>query len=86
MTVGWPLSAAVAGRVYLRIGFRNTSLLGRKANIICRDAEMVAVACQDEASALRLRCRNRLADREDADNRSGRIVTVDHPQRLPGRR
>jgi EmrB/QacA subfamily drug resistance transporter len=28
LTVGWPLSAAVAGRVYLRIGFRNTALIG----------------------------------------------------------
>jgi EmrB/QacA subfamily drug resistance transporter len=28
MTIGWPISAALAGRVYLRIGFRNTSLLG----------------------------------------------------------
>jgi MFS family permease len=28
MTVGWPLAAAFAGSVYLRIGFRNTGLLG----------------------------------------------------------
>jgi EmrB/QacA subfamily drug resistance transporter len=28
MTVGWPLAAAIAGSVYLRIGFRNTALLG----------------------------------------------------------
>jgi EmrB/QacA subfamily drug resistance transporter len=28
LTVGWPLSAALAGRVYLRIGFRNTALIG----------------------------------------------------------
>jgi EmrB/QacA subfamily drug resistance transporter len=28
MTVGWPIAAAVAGRVYLRIGFRSTALLG----------------------------------------------------------
>jgi EmrB/QacA subfamily drug resistance transporter len=28
MTVGWPISAAIAGRIYLRIGFRNTSFLG----------------------------------------------------------
>jgi EmrB/QacA subfamily drug resistance transporter len=28
LTVGWPLSSSVAGRLYLRIGFRNTSLLG----------------------------------------------------------
>jgi EmrB/QacA subfamily drug resistance transporter len=28
LTVGWPLAAALSGRLYLRIGFRSTSLLG----------------------------------------------------------
>ncbi|MCW2839890.1 MAG: major facilitator superfamily 1 [Aeromicrobium sp.] len=28
MTLGWPISAAIAGRFYLRIGFRNTALMG----------------------------------------------------------
>lgn len=28
LTVGWPLSAALAGRIYLRIGFRSTALIG----------------------------------------------------------
>jgi EmrB/QacA subfamily drug resistance transporter len=28
LTVGWPLSATFAGRIYLRIGFRNTALVG----------------------------------------------------------
>ncbi|HKN53433.1 MAG TPA: MDR family MFS transporter [Amycolatopsis sp.] len=28
LTVGWPLSASLAGRIYLRIGFRDTSLIG----------------------------------------------------------
>ena len=28
MTLGWPLAAALAGRVYLRIGFRDTALIG----------------------------------------------------------
>ena len=28
LTVGWPLSASQAGRFYLRIGFRNTALIG----------------------------------------------------------
>jgi MFS family permease len=28
MTIGWPLSASLAGSVYLRIGFRNTAVLG----------------------------------------------------------
>ena len=28
MTVGWPLAASLAGRVYLRIGFRDTAFIG----------------------------------------------------------
>jgi hypothetical protein len=33
MTIGWPLAAAMAGRVYLRIGFRDTALIGGLAVI-----------------------------------------------------
>jgi EmrB/QacA subfamily drug resistance transporter len=28
MTLGWPLAASVAGRIYMRIGFRRTALIG----------------------------------------------------------
>jgi len=28
LTIGWPISAALSGRFYLRIGFRNTALIG----------------------------------------------------------
>jgi EmrB/QacA subfamily drug resistance transporter len=28
LTLGWPISAGLAGRIYLRIGFRDTSLIG----------------------------------------------------------
>ena len=28
LTVGWPIAASLSGRVYLRIGFRNTALIG----------------------------------------------------------
>ena len=28
LTLGWPIAASVAGRIYLRIGFRNTALIG----------------------------------------------------------
>ena len=28
LTIGWPLAAALSGRVYLRIGFRDTALIG----------------------------------------------------------
>jgi EmrB/QacA subfamily drug resistance transporter len=28
MTIGWPIAAATAGRIYMRIGFRDTSVIG----------------------------------------------------------
>ena len=28
LTIGWPIAASTAGRLYLRIGFRNTALIG----------------------------------------------------------
>jgi EmrB/QacA subfamily drug resistance transporter len=28
LTIGWPIAAAVSGRVYLRIGFRSTAIIG----------------------------------------------------------
>lgn len=28
MTIGWPLAAALAGRIYLRLGFRDTAFIG----------------------------------------------------------
>ena len=28
LTVGWPLAATLSGRLYLRIGFRDTALIG----------------------------------------------------------
>ena len=28
LTIGWPIAASTAGRVFLRIGFRNTALIG----------------------------------------------------------
>ena len=34
MTVGWPIAAALAGRVYLRIGFRNTALTGAVITVL----------------------------------------------------
>lgn len=36
MSIGWPVASALSGRLYLRIGFRNTSLIG---------AALVIVAC-----------------------------------------
>ncbi|WP_223691331.1 MDR family MFS transporter [Leifsonia poae] len=34
LTVGWPVSASLSGRFYLRIGFRNTALLGTSIAIL----------------------------------------------------
>lgn len=34
LTVGWPLSASVAGKIYLRIGFRSTALIGSSIGVI----------------------------------------------------
>ncbi|HET9871500.1 MAG TPA: MDR family MFS transporter [Propionibacteriaceae bacterium] len=34
MTVGWPLSASLAGRVYLRLGFRSTALIGAVLTLV----------------------------------------------------
>jgi MFS family permease len=28
LTIGWPLTAGLAGRIYLRVGFKNTALIG----------------------------------------------------------
>jgi EmrB/QacA subfamily drug resistance transporter len=41
LTVGWPLSATFAGRVYLRIGFRSTALIG--SSIVIVGAAMCAL-------------------------------------------
>jgi EmrB/QacA subfamily drug resistance transporter len=34
LTLGWPLAAALAGRIYLRIGFRNTALIGAAVIVV----------------------------------------------------
>ena len=34
LTIGWPLAASIAGRIYLRIGFRNTALIGGAVAIV----------------------------------------------------
>jgi len=34
LTVGWPIAASLSGRFYLRIGFRNTALLGTTIAIV----------------------------------------------------
>ncbi|MCU1508505.1 MAG: putative integral rane transport protein [Glaciihabitans sp.] len=34
LTVGWPLAASLSGRLYLRIGFRNTALIGMSLTVL----------------------------------------------------
>ena len=34
LTIGWPISASLSGRFYLRIGFRNTALLGMGVAVV----------------------------------------------------
>jgi MFS family permease len=34
LTLGWPLAASIAGRIYLRIGFRRTALIGAVVLVI----------------------------------------------------
>ena len=47
LTVGWPIAAALSGRLYLRIGFRNTALIG--ATIALAGSLLLAVAGSDVA-------------------------------------
>ncbi len=47
MTLGWPLAAALSGRLYLRIGFRDTALIG--GAIAVAGASMVALLGADSS-------------------------------------
>ena len=47
MTLGWPIAAALSGRVYLRIGFRDTALIG--AAIVVLGSVLVAMLTADSA-------------------------------------
>src|SRR5699024_9799823 len=35
MSIGWPIASTIAGRLLLKIGYRNTSLIGSVALVIC---------------------------------------------------
>jgi MFS family permease len=47
LTVGWPIAASLSGRIYLRIGFRNTALIG--ALITLAGALLIALAGREVA-------------------------------------
>lgn len=47
LTVGWPIAASTAGRVYLRIGFRSTALIG--AAVALLGAGLLALLAVDSS-------------------------------------
>jgi len=55
MTVGWPISAALAGRFYLRVGFRDTAFMG-SAFVIAGAALLVLVTGDSSIYLLATAC------------------------------
>jgi EmrB/QacA subfamily drug resistance transporter len=55
LTVGWPISATISGRFYLRIGFRNTALIGMVA-VILGAALLFATAAQPSVTVVAACC------------------------------
>jgi EmrB/QacA subfamily drug resistance transporter len=55
MTVGWPISAAIAGRFYLRIGFRDTAFIG-SAFVLLGAADLLLVDGQSSVLHLAGAC------------------------------
>ncbi len=47
LTIGWPIAASTAGRAYLRIGFRNTALIGSAVVVV--GAVLLALLSGDSA-------------------------------------
>jgi EmrB/QacA subfamily drug resistance transporter len=47
LTLGWPISAASAGRIYLRIGFRGTALIG--SSIVLAGAGLLVLLSPDSS-------------------------------------
>jgi EmrB/QacA subfamily drug resistance transporter len=55
MTIGWPLAAAISGRFYLRIGFRDTAVIG--GVLVVLGAILVALLAETSAvMAVALAC------------------------------
>ncbi|MEU7867180.1 MDR family MFS transporter [Dactylosporangium sp. NPDC049140] len=50
MTLGWPIAATLSGRVYLRIGFRNTALIG--GLVVIGGTVMCALLTEDTTVAM----------------------------------
>jgi len=56
LTVGWPLAAAQSGRMYLRIGFRRTALVGCVLTVAGTVLVALATARQDGLLAIAAAC------------------------------
>lgn len=55
LTIGWPLAASTAGRVYLRIGFRRTSLVGA-AVLVAGAVLLAALSAGSSVGQVALTC------------------------------
>ena len=55
LTIGWPISASLSGRLYLRVGFRTTALLGM-ALVISGAALLAAFALRPMLAVVALSC------------------------------
>lgn len=55
MTLGWPIAASLAGRIYLRVGFRTTMLLGAVI-VVIGSALLLTVSSDSSVLYLALAC------------------------------
>jgi MFS family permease len=55
LSIGWPLAATLSGRVYLRIGFRDTALLG-SVGVVAGAAACVALTDTSPLAAVATAC------------------------------
>lgn len=55
MTLGWPIAASLAGRLYLRLGFRTTMVIG-SAFVLAGSALLLAVTPESSVLHLALAC------------------------------
>jgi EmrB/QacA subfamily drug resistance transporter len=56
LTVGWPLAASLSGRLYLRVGFRATAMLGSAFVVLGTGLVVVAAASEVGLLALAASC------------------------------
>lgn len=55
LTIGWPLTAGLAGRFYLRVGFKNTALIGMSL-VIAGAAGLVAMVHRPNVAVIAVLC------------------------------